>query len=91
LTSPDTADRKDLLARLIEGRDGNGNAMGRQELTAEAQTQLIAGSDTTSNTSCALLYYVLSTDGVLAKMQKELDERLGSFGVPEYNNVKDLP
>lgn len=48
--------RKDLLSRLMEGRDENGDPMGREELTAEALTQLIAGSDTTSNTSCA---YVL--------------------------------
>ena len=41
-------DRTDLLAKLQEGRDDNGDPMGREELTAEALTQLIAGSDTTS-------------------------------------------
>lgn len=41
-------DRVDLLAKLQEGRDDNGDPMGREELTAEALTQLIAGSDTTS-------------------------------------------
>jgi benzoate 4-monooxygenase len=46
-------DRVDLLARLMEGRDDKGEKLGREELTAEALTQLIAGSDTTSNTSCA--------------------------------------
>ena len=45
--------RVDLLARLMEGRDEAGERLGREELTAEALTQLIAGSDTTSNTSCA--------------------------------------
>ena len=39
--------RVDLLARLMEGRDENGQPLGREELTAEALTQLIAGSDTT--------------------------------------------
>ena len=47
LASP-PSDRRDLLAKLQEGRDDNGNPMGRAELTAEALTQLIAGSDTTS-------------------------------------------
>ena len=42
------SDRVDLLAKLQEGRDDNGDPMGREELTAEALTQLIAGSDTTS-------------------------------------------
>ena len=41
-------DRVDLLSKLQEGRDGDGKHMGREELTAEALTLLIAGSDTTS-------------------------------------------
>jgi benzoate 4-monooxygenase len=43
-----TTDRVDLLSKLQEARDGNGNPMGKAELTAEALTLLIAGSDTTS-------------------------------------------
>lgn len=41
-------DRVDLLSKLQEGKDDEGKPMGRPELTAEALTQLIAGSDTTS-------------------------------------------
>ena len=41
-------DRVDLLSKLQEGKDDEGNPMGRPELTAEALTQLIAGSDTTA-------------------------------------------
>jgi len=41
-------DQVDLLSKLQEGRDSEGNPMGREELTAEALTLLIAGSDTTS-------------------------------------------
>ena len=40
--------RTDLLEKLLQGNDKGGNPMGREELTAEALTQLIAGSDTTS-------------------------------------------
>ena len=40
--------RNDLLRRLQEARDDRGRPMGQAELTAEALTQLIAGSDTTS-------------------------------------------
>ena len=46
LASP--AYRADLLSKLQEGKDEDGNPMGREELTAESLTQLIAGSDTTS-------------------------------------------
>ncbi|QRW02026.1 cytochrome P450 family protein [Ceratobasidium sp. AG-Ba] len=53
--------RTDLLEKLLQGKDENGAPMGREELTAEALTQLIAGSDTTSNSSCAITYYLAAT------------------------------
>lgn len=89
LENPNT-DRVDLLARLMEGKDAKGEKLGREELTAEALTQLIAGSDTTSNTACAILYYVVRTPGVLEKLQRELDAAIPP-GVPNYEQVRDLP
>ena len=83
--------RVDLLARLMEGKDESGNKLGRSELTAEALTQLIAGSDTTSNTSCALLFHCLTHPNVVKKLQAELDEALPSDDVPTFEQVKDLP
>jgi benzoate 4-monooxygenase len=88
LESPDIG-RVDLLARLMEGKDASGEKLGREELTAEALTQLIAGSDTTSNTACAILYWVLRTPHVLEKLQKELDAAIPE-SVPSYDSVKDL-
>ncbi|KAF2717915.1 putative P450 monooxygenase [Polychaeton citri CBS 116435] len=82
--------RVDLLARLMEGTDENGNKLGKSELTAEALTQLIAGSDTTSNTSCALLYHCLTKPHVIKKLQAELDQALPSNDVPAYDQVRDL-
>lgn len=41
-------DRVDLLSKLQQARDSEGKPMSREELTAEALTLLIAGSDTTS-------------------------------------------
>ncbi|KAL8931425.1 MAG: hypothetical protein Q9216_007204 [Gyalolechia sp. 2 TL-2023] len=84
--------RNDLLARLMEAKDEDGNRLGREELTAEALTQLIAGSDTTSNTSCALLYWCTKTPGVMDRLRKEIDEVVPSgVMVPSYDSVKDLP
>jgi benzoate 4-monooxygenase len=84
-------ERVDLLARLMEGKDEKGAKLGREELTAEALTQLIAGSDTTSNTSCAILYWICKTPGVLQKLQKELDDAIpAGVDVPTYDMVKDL-
>ncbi|TAQ89544.1 hypothetical protein B7494_g2128 [Chlorociboria aeruginascens] len=88
----DSGGRHDLLARLMEGKDENGNKLGREELTAEALTQLIAGSDTTSNTSCAILYWVTKTPGVLAGLQKELDSAIpAGIDIPSFDMVKELP
>lgn len=81
----------DLLQRLMEGKDEDGQPLGRQELTAEALTQLIAGSDTTSNTLCALLFHCLKHPQVVRKLQEELDEAMPTQDVPTFAQVKDLP
>jgi benzoate 4-monooxygenase len=92
LDNPPDINRKDLLARLMEGRDEKGDPLGREELTAEALTQLIAGSDTTSNTSCALLFHAARTPGVLDKLHAELDAAIpDGTDVPTFDQVKDLP
>jgi benzoate 4-monooxygenase len=92
LENPPPAERKDVLQRLIDGRDEKGEPLSRQELTAEALTQLIAGSDTTSNSSCALLFHVVRTPGVMQKLQAELDASLPEgLDVPTFDMVRDLP
>lgn len=92
LENPPPAHRKDLLQRLIEGRDEKGRPLGRQELTAEALTQLIAGSDTTSNSSCALLFHAVRTPGVMDKLRAELDAAVpADLDVPTFEMVRDLP
>ncbi|KAL0465452.1 benzoate 4-monooxygenase [Neurospora intermedia] len=92
LDNPPPVTRKDLLQRLMEGRDEKGEPLGREELTAEALTQLIAGSDTTSNSSCALLFHAVRTPGVMEKLQAELDAHIPpEVDVPTYDMVKDLP
>ncbi|KAJ5217959.1 Benzoate 4-monooxygenase [Penicillium cinerascens] len=83
--------RVDLLARLMEGKDHTGNLLGREELTAETLTQLIAGSDTTSNTACAILYWCLRTPGVIPKLHKSLDDAIPrDIDVPTHAMVKDI-
>lgn len=90
LSQPDQS-RKDLLARLQAGRDADGNPMGKEELIAESLTQLIAGSDTTSNSSCAILWWIVKHPSVHARLLTELDERLeAEEGVISYGDCKDL-
>jgi benzoate 4-monooxygenase len=85
-------DRVDLLSKLQEGRDDERQPLGRGELTAEALTQLIAGSDTTSNSSCAITYHLACNPRVQEKLQKELDDALGSedITVSTFEQVKRL-
>lgn len=89
--------RNDILERLINGKDTNGNKMERAEITAEALTQLIAGSDTISNTSCGVFYWILHGErarpgSVLPQLRAELDAAISDGqGAAEYAQVKNLP
>src|SRR5262249_28109669 len=85
--------RVDLLSKLREGKDEDGRPMGREELTAEALTQLIAGSDTTSNSSCAITYHLAHNPDVQHKLQAELDAHLAceDILVSTHDQIKHLP
>ncbi|CAO1615093.1 unnamed protein product [Sympodiomycopsis kandeliae] len=86
------SDRDDLLAKLQSGVDENGEPMGKLELTAEALTQLIAGSDTTSNTATAIVYHLCTHPDAKKKLQEELDAHLTSGEeVPVVPDVAELP
>ncbi|KAF9001677.1 cytochrome P450 monooxygenase pc-bph [Cyathus striatus] len=85
-------DRQDLLAKLQQGKDENGNPMGKEELTAEALTQLVAGSDTTSNSFGAIMYYLAKNQAAQKTLQAELDEMFGHEDeiILSYEQVKRL-
>lgn len=85
-------DRVDLLSKLQNARDSDGKPMDPEELTAEALTFLIAGSDTTSNSTCAIIYHLAHNPHVQDKLQKVLDDCLGSDdeAVPNMEQVKSI-
>ena len=89
--------RNDILARLLQAKDASGQPMERDELIAEALTQLIAGSDTISNTACGIFYWILhgerSAPGkIIPRLQEELDQAISSGAkIASYSEVKDLP
>ncbi|KAI5480626.1 hypothetical protein MNV49_000322 [Pseudohyphozyma bogoriensis] len=87
-----SGDRKDILSHLLSATDADGNKMAKPELTAEALTQLIAGSDTTSNS--AILFFIVRNPRVHKKLQAELDEAFSARGVQgpiEAEDAKNLP
>ncbi|KAG7097714.1 hypothetical protein E1B28_005038 [Marasmius oreades] len=83
--------RSDLLQKLQNSKDEHGNPMSKGELTAEALTLLIAGSDTTSNSTCAAIYYLATNQSAQAKLQQELDENLPGEHTATLEAVKNLP
>jgi benzoate 4-monooxygenase len=101
------SNRKDLLHYLINARDPDTDEpISDSELKAEALTQLIAGSDTTSNSLTHILdilchnpdVYVSQLSVTKARYEElvnELDAKLPSFDSPDeiakFDQVKDLP
>ncbi|KAJ5899410.1 hypothetical protein N7495_004154 [Penicillium taxi] len=89
--------RNDILSRLLQAKDANGQPMGREELIAEALTQLIAGSDTISNTACGIFYWILhgersAPNTIIPRLQEELDRAIGrDEDIASYFQVRDLP
>ncbi|EMD40236.1 hypothetical protein CERSUDRAFT_112429 [Gelatoporia subvermispora B] len=72
--------RPDFLTKLLEGRDEEGSPLSPDELSSEAQTLLIAGSDTISNSTCAIVYWIARNPDVQKKLQAELDAALADAG-----------
>ncbi|PCH44238.1 cytochrome P450 [Wolfiporia cocos MD-104 SS10] len=91
ISNPDA--REDMLNKLLESRDENGEPLSADELSAEAFLLIIAGADTVANTSCATTYYIARDPRIQAKLQAELDEALNAINsdVAPYDAVKHLP
>ncbi|VUC32379.1 unnamed protein product [Clonostachys rosea] len=89
--------RHDILEMLVNAKDPQGMPISREELTSEALTQLIAGSDTVSNTSCAIIYWILhgerqAPETIVARLQAELRAAIPEGeAVARHEQVKNLP
>ena len=89
-------DRHDIMALLLKAKDPDGVAMPYEEVVSEALTQLIAGSDTVSNTACAIIYWILAGERdapvtILPRLQEELDTAIPeNEAVATHKQVKNL-
>ncbi|KAF8890450.1 benzoate para-hydroxylase [Infundibulicybe gibba] len=86
------AQRDDILNKLITARTQDKNSLTSEqisELTAEAVTLLIAGSDTTSNSLTAIIHLVLTHPHVHSKLIALLEERVDD-DIPTHDMVKDI-
>ncbi|CAE6515556.1 unnamed protein product [Rhizoctonia solani] len=66
----------DILDKLLEVRDEDGDPLTVDELYAEALLLLVAGSDTTSNTISSLCYHLAIHPEVQQRLQAELDQHI---------------
>lgn len=81
--------RMDMVAKLIESRNGSSEALGRDELITEALTFLVAGSNSTAITLATMVHYVTCTPGVLTQLQAAIDEAVPpGVDIPTYDMVK---
>lgn len=88
--------RHDILDLLLKVKGHDGLPMQYGELVSEALTQLIAGSDTVSNSSCAIIYWVLARERaspgyVLPRLHDELDTAIPGDNLATHTQVKNLP
>ncbi|PCH44204.1 cytochrome P450 [Wolfiporia cocos MD-104 SS10] len=83
----------DMLNRLLDARDENGEPMSPEELSSEASLIIVAGAITVANTSCAITYYLARDQRVQAKLQAELDDALKADDsiVAPHDAIKHLP
>lgn len=72
-TSLDNSGRKDVFHYLLSAKDPDtGESMPRSELFMEANTLIVAGSDTSSTTLSATLYYLLRNRSCLERVTTEI-------------------
>ncbi|KAK7045160.1 cytochrome P450 monooxygenase [Favolaschia claudopus] len=86
-------DRVDLLSQLQLGSDDRGELLDRKELTVEAQSFILAGSDTTANSITAIIHHIAANPSVQSRLQQELDEYVCTVDEPTatYEQIKHLP
>lgn len=94
LDNPPPTKRHDFLTRMIKNqdRDNYGNIKDRKGLVIAAFTQLVGGSDTTSNSLGAILYFVSKAPRVVKRLQEELDVAIPiNTDFPTHKMVRKLP
>jgi cytochrome P450 len=71
--------RKDFFYYLLHSVDPEtGSGLSKQELWGESNTLIVAGSDTTSTTLTATIFYLLHNPATLARLQNEIRSNFSS-------------
>ncbi|KAL2846904.1 cytochrome P450 [Aspergillus pseudoustus] len=87
----DGEDIDDFLSCLIADKAGNARGLDMDELKAETNILLDAGSETTAIALTHLLYYLVKNPQCLSKLRKEVSEAIAGDQIAPYSKVKSLP
>jgi cytochrome P450 len=90
---PVSVEEQDFLDRYLEAQQKYPQLIDDYQMISYLLTNTVAGSHPTAYTLTALIYYVLKTKGVHAKIRSELQSAaLYGFDVPiSYKDAKNLP
>ena len=83
-------DTTDLLGRMLNGVDKDGEHLPDENIRAQCITFLIAGHETTSGLLSFAIYYLMKHPDVLARARAEVDEVFGGTAAPTFEQVHRL-
>jgi cytochrome P450/NADPH-cytochrome P450 reductase len=84
--------KKDLLSRLIEGRDPEtGEGLSDENIRYQMVTFLAAGHETTSGLISFALYFLLKHPDAMERARAQVDQVLGSDTPPRFEHLAQLP
>lgn len=73
ISQGDTLPQRDLFGALLEAKDPEtGQGLSTEDLVAEAGILIVAGTDTTTTSVTATLFYLLHYPSTLARIQKDI-------------------
>jgi cytochrome P450 len=88
---PSTQRIPDLVDALLEELDEDGNPYPDRDIAGEMMGTFFAGMDTVSGTCSFMLYAILKTPGLLAKVQAEIDDAFSSGASFDLQCLKTMP
>ena len=72
-TSPDLAERDDVLSMMLLARDEDGEPLGDVELRDELMTLMLAGHETTATSLAWALYFLLRDPEEMRRLREDID------------------
>lgn len=94
MQNPDKKRRKDLLQKMLDTRDEEGQGLSLGALKTEAAGFILAGSHTTSSSLTWIVWRILKDSSILAKLEAEFQQTLKELphnAVPTHQDLEGLP